>query len=90
MSMKIDYDDTKDAVNTQKHGVSLSEAGSVEWGTAVIWPDTRKNYGENRMVAMAYIGARIYSVVFVDRDNVRRIISLRKANKREVRRYAET
>ena len=63
-------------------------------GTAVVWPDTRRDYGEPRMVALGYIGLRIMSVVFVDRPpeqpTERRIISLRKANTREVKRYAET
>jgi uncharacterized DUF497 family protein len=42
------------------------------------------------MVALGYIGLRIMAVVFVDRPPERRIISLRKANSREVKRYAET
>ena len=61
---------------------------------AEVWPDTRRNYGEARMVALGYIGLRIMSMVFVDRPpeqpTERRIISLRKANQREVKRYAET
>jgi uncharacterized DUF497 family protein len=42
------------------------------------------------MCAIAYFGERLYYVVYVDREEVRRIISLRKANLREVKRYAET
>ena len=65
-----------------------------EWETAVVWPDTRRDYGEARMVALGYIGLRIMALVFVDRPpeqpTERRIISLRKANTREVKRYAET
>ena len=56
--------------------------------------DTRRDYGEARMVALRYIGLRIMALVFVDRPpekpTERRIISLRKANSREVKRYAET
>lgn len=59
-----------------------------------MWPDKRRNYDEARMVALGYIGLRIMTVVFVDRPpelpTERRIISLRKANSREVKRYAET
>lgn len=88
--MDITYDSTKDAINTNKHGVSLRLANQLEWESAVIWPDTRKDYGEPRMGAIGYIGLRLYYVAFVDRDNVRRIISLRKANQREINRYAET
>ena len=76
------------------YGVSLTEAAGFEWGTAVVWPDTRRDYGEARMVALGYIGLRIMALVFVDRPpeqpTERRIISLRKANSREVKRYAET
>ena len=92
--MNVTFDPAKDAANMAKHGVSLTEAAGFEWGTAVVWPDTRRDYGEPRMVALGYIGLRIMSVVFVDRPpeqpTERRIISLRKANTREVKRYAET
>ena len=92
--MNVTFDPVKDAANVAKHGVSLTEAAGFEWGAAVVWPDTRRDYGEPRMVALGYIGLRIMSVVFVDRPpeqpTERRIISLRKANTREVKRYAET
>ena len=51
-------------------------------------PDTRRNYGAKRMVGCAPIGQRVYCVVFTDRGQKRRVISLRKANVREVKRYA--
>ena len=92
--MNVTFDPAKDAANMAKHGVSLTEAAGFEWGTAVVWPDTRRDYGEARMVALGYIGLRIMALVFVDRPPEqppeRRIISLRKANSREVKRYAET
>lgn len=92
--MNVTFDQAKDAANLAKHGVSLTEAAGFEWGTAVVWPDTRRDYGEARMVALGYIGLRIMALVFVDRPpekpTERRIISLRKANSREVKRYAET
>ena len=92
--MNVTFDPAKDAANLAKHGFSLLDAVGFEWETAVVWPDTRRDYGEPRMVALGYIGLRIMSVVFVDRPpeqpTERRIISLRKANSREVERYAET
>ena len=92
--MNVTFDPAKDAVNLAKHGFSLLDALGFEWETAVVWPDTRRDYGEPRMVALGYIGLRIMSMVFVDRPpeqpTERRIISLRKANTREVKRYAET
>jgi len=92
--MNVTFDPAKDAANLAKHGVSLFDAVGFEWGTAVVWPDTRRDYGEARMVALGYIGLRIMALVFVDRPpeqpTERRVISLRKANSREVKRYAET
>ena len=92
--MNVTFDPAKDAANLAKHGFSLLDAVGFEWETAVVWPDTRRDYGEPRMVALGYIGLRIMSVVFVDRPpeqpTERRIISLRKANTREVKRYAVT
>jgi uncharacterized DUF497 family protein len=87
--MQIVYDAAKDTVNLAKHGVSLAMAAEIEWESAVVWPDVRRQYGEQRLAAIGYIGLRLYCVIFVDRPPVRRIISLRKANQREVKRYAE-
>jgi uncharacterized protein len=90
MHMNITYDASKDAKNTDKHGVSLAVAAAFEWDDAITWTDERQDYGENRVAGIGYIGDRLFYVVFVDRGEERRIISLRKANKREVKRYAET
>jgi len=92
--LNVTFDPAKEAVNIAKHGVSLGAASAFEWADALVWPDTRHEYGERRMVALGYIGLRIMVVVFVDRPpdmpTERRIISLRKANSREVNRYAKT
>ena len=61
----------------------------LEWDTLLSRPDTRREYGESRQIGYAIAGRRLYCVVFVDRaGDVRRIISLRKANSREVASYA--
>jgi len=86
--MKITYDPTKDAANISKHGLSLAEASRLAWGTALAWVDTRHDYGEVRMSALAALGDRLFFVAFVDRIDGRRIISLRKANQREFDKYA--
>lgn len=87
--MKIVFDSDKDAKNKANHGISLADAGLIEWDTLWVMQDTRKDYGECRMIGYAYIGERLFSVVYVDREDCRRIISLRKANSREIKRYAE-
>ena len=92
--MNVTFDPAKDAANLAKHGFSLLDAVGFEWEAAVVWLDKRREYGEPRTVALGYIGLRIMAVVFVDRPpeqpTERRIISLRKTNPREVKRYAET
>ncbi len=88
--MKIIFDKTKDAINISKHGCSLVDANLFEWDTAIIWQDDRQDYQEQRMISLGYIGNRLFCLVFVDRVETRRIISLRKANNREVNRYASS
>ena len=80
------FDPAKDAINRAKHGVSLTLA--QDWDTALVWPDEREAYGEERECAIGYIGLRLFYVVFVDRADGRHVISLRKANTTERNRYA--
>jgi uncharacterized protein len=90
---RITFDPEKDSTNQVKHGVSLALAIELEWDTLLCKPDTRRDYGEPRQIGYAIAGDRLYCVVFVDRPagapTERRIISLRKANSREVTQYAE-
>jgi len=83
----MDKDPAKDARNVAERGLSLSFAEQLEWDTALIWEDDRKVYGERRYSVLGFIGDRLHSVVFTPRDGKPRVISLRKANKREVKRY---
>lgn len=85
--MEITYDPAKEASNREKHDLSLGDAACVDWSNALIWGDTRRDYGEPRQIAIAILGRRVHVVVFVDRPDGRRIISLRKANVKEVMRY---
>lgn len=87
--MKVIFDAAKDAINMEKHGVSLTNATRIDWDMALTWQDTRRDYGETRMIALAPIDERLYCVVYVDRGNDRRIISLRKANQREFDFYEQ-
>lgn len=85
--MEITFDPAKDAANLVKHRVSLALAAELEWDTALVCQDIRRDYGEQRMIGLVLRGTRLYCVVYTDRGDLRRIISLRKANEREVRRY---
>lgn len=75
-------------INIEKHGVSLGDARLLEWNLLWVEQDKRHDYGEIRMLGFAPIGARVYCIVYTDRDNARRIISLRKASRREAKSYA--
>jgi uncharacterized DUF497 family protein len=83
------FDPGKDAINMGKHGLSLAAAAELSWEAALVWIDDRADYGEVRVVALAPIGDILYFVAFVDREMKRRIISLRRANRREVNHYVK-
>ena len=83
--MRIEFDLAKDLSNQLKHGLSLSLASELDWEAALVWIDERFEYGETRMIALAPKTEILCYVAFVDRGNVRRIISHRRANRREVK-----
>ena len=87
--MRIDFDPAKDKLNQAKHGLSLSLAKKLVWDEAFVWVDGRFEYDELRMVGLVPEGNRLYYVAFVDRGEVRRIISLRFAERREIKHYVE-
>jgi uncharacterized protein len=81
------FDAAKNAANLAKHGVSLADAEHLDWDSALLWIDQRGDYGEQSQCALAVLVDSVYFTVFVDRDDSRRVISLRKANEREFDRY---
>ena len=88
--MHVEFDPTKGRVNQEKHGVSLALAVELDWNAALVWVDERFEYNEARMIALAPRAGILYYVAFVDRGEVRRIISLRQANRREVKHYVQS
>lgn len=64
-------------------------ARELDWDAALVWVDARFEYNETRMIALAPNTEILYYVAFVDRGETRRIISLRRANRREVKYYVE-
>jgi uncharacterized protein len=83
----ISLDLAKDAANLAEHGVSLAEAAHLNWDWLLCRPDGRRDYGELREVGFAPLADRVYCVVFVQQGRSFRIISLRRANAREVKDY---
>jgi uncharacterized DUF497 family protein len=89
VNLRYAFDPAKDAVNRAKHGVSLALAEVLFAAPHVSIADDRFDYGETRQVAFGVINNRLFACVYVDRNGERRIISLRKANQREARRYGQ-
>ena len=87
--MCIEFDPIKDASNQVKHGLSLGMADELGWESALVWVDDRFEYNEMRMIALAPKTETLYFVAVVDRAPARRIISFRRANRREVKHYVE-
>ena len=85
--MRITFDPAKDASNKTKHGLSLEDARELNWNAALVWKDQRRDYGEMRYVALVPRERHLFFVAFTERTGTMRIISLRKANLREIERY---
>lgn len=85
--MDIEFDSKKSAANTEERGISFALAADFDMDSALVVIDDRQDYGEVRYQALGYIHSRLYMLVFTERNNCIRVISLRKANKREVSAY---
>jgi uncharacterized DUF497 family protein len=89
--MRIEFDLAKSEKNARERGLPFIEAGRFEYETAIRVQDLRKDYGEPRIVAYGYIGTRLHVLCFKPIGQLHvRVISLRKANKREEIFYVET
>ena len=87
--MEFEFDPDKSAKNARERGLPFQLAAELEWQRAIVFVDDRFMYGEERLIAFAPLRGRLYAVCYVLRGQVRRIISFRKANKREERLYAK-
>jgi uncharacterized protein len=85
-----EWDKAKRQANLRKHGVDFASVEAFDWDHAVTFEDTRDRYHEHRWVAFRPIGDMIFALVFTEtEDGVTRVISLRRATKRERRLYAK-
>lgn len=85
---RIVFDPAKSEANARSRGLPFSLVqDEFDWSTAQVIEDVRRAYGEPRYRAFGYIGDRLHVVAFTPREGALRIISLRKANRREERRY---
>jgi len=85
--MLYEWDEAKRQINMEKHGIDFAAIEQFGWESATIFADQRMAYAEPRMVAYGYIVGRLIVVVYTMRHDVIRLISMRKANQREVNRY---
>ncbi len=79
----FEWDEAKRKRNLAKHGVDFDAIWDFEWKVAFFREDARRDYGETRYVAFAPIQGRLYCCTYTQREQNKRIISLRKANEKE-------
>jgi len=63
----VDKDRGKEDRNLAERSLSMDLAEHLDWATALIWEDTRKDYGERRYCVLGFIGERLHSVVHAPR-----------------------
>ena len=85
--MKIEYDPAKSKKNEKERDLPFSMAADFDFETAVIVPDVRKDYHEDRIVAVGYLHCRLHVLCFTPTRAGIRVISFRKANRREAIRH---
>ena len=85
--MDIEFDPVKNEKNLRERGLSFDQAVRFDFSTAKIVEDRRKDYGERRYLALGKLGRRVHMLVFSETATGIRIISFRKANRREVKLY---
>jgi len=85
--MEFEWDEAKRASNLAKHGLDFAELRRVDWAAAHIGRDDRFDYGEERYTAYSDLDGHLVVIIFTWRGEAMRIVSLRRANKREIRIY---
>lgn len=88
-SMRFTFDPAKRAKTLLERGLDFARAGEVFEGVTVTMDDNRLDYGERRCVTVGYLDGRVVVMVWTPRGRARRIISMRKANEREIAKFAQ-
>ena len=88
--MEIEFNPQKNARNIDERGLSFEQVREFDFETALYVVDDRHDYGETRIRALGFVGPRLHVLVFVEVPKGIRVISFRKANKREVIGYGKT
>jgi len=87
--MEFEWDEDKRRINLRNHGLDFANAHRVFTKDAFVTVDDREDYGEERYTLLGLMRERIVVIAFTVRYDVIRIISMRKANKREQKNYVQ-
>ena len=88
--MRFEWDEAKRRANLEKHGLDFADSPEMFAGEMVIALDRRLDYGEARFIGFGPLKGRVMAIIFSRRmPDLIRIVSLRKANQRERRRYEQ-
>lgn len=82
--MTISYDPAKRDRTLAERGLDFEDAAEVFAGLTLTASDDRYDYGEVRWLTYGYLGERAVVIVWTERDNGRRIISMRHAHAEEM------
>lgn len=85
--MDIEWDENKRNATLDKHGVDFADFRLMQWETALSEQDNRNTYSEPRFITIGFIKTRLHVAVWCYRNTNMRIISFRKANPREAKKY---
>jgi uncharacterized DUF497 family protein len=88
--MRVEFDPAKDTANRRKHGIGLGAATILLEGPTIRWIDTRRDWGETRMVAVGLLEGLEFTCVYAMRATTIRIISLRRSRREERARFHAT
>lgn len=89
MAMQIEFDPDKRAKTLKERGLDFARAGEVFDGPFLTLHDVRFDYGEPRYITFGLLDCRWVLVAWTPRGQACRMISLRKANEREIAKYAQ-
>lgn len=85
--MKFEWDEAKHAKTLRGRGIGFDDGARIFEGPVMIWQDARRNYGEKRFRAVGDSEGDILHVVFTWRGDAVRIISVRRANRKETKAW---
>lgn len=87
--MEFEWDEAKRRANYRKHGLDFRDAEKVFQGMTLTAEDKRQDYGEKRLISLGRLEDIVVVVVYTERSEKVRLISMRRANQKERRAYEE-